>query len=99
MRETMNMLYRTIRHQQPILKVKVTSALRRSLKNVFEKVHIIRMDSLQYQIGRRFRPGRVPVDPGRFLGPKKPLSGYVHSNTTGATESLRIRYVRFAPPN
>jgi hypothetical protein len=49
MGKIVDMLYRTIRHQQPVLKVKVTSALRRPLKDVFEEVHIIRMDSLQYQ--------------------------------------------------
>ena len=51
MREAMNMFYRTIRHQQPVLKVKVTSALPSLLKNALEKIHVVRMDSLKNQIG------------------------------------------------
>src|ERR1700730_16662878 len=80
----MKMLYRTIRHQQPMLIIKVTSAPRRTLKGVFDKAHIVRMSSLQYQIGRRFRPGRVPVNPSRFLGPEYPLRISFPSDTTGA---------------
>src|SRR5689334_6926185 len=55
------------------------------------------MDPLQYQIGRRFHPGCVPVDPSRFLGPKYPLSTYFHSDTTGVAEPLSFRQVGFAP--
>src|SRR6266849_8956555 len=86
----MKMLYRTIRHQQAMLPVEVISALRCTFKNLFETAHIVRMRSLQYQMGCRFRSGRVPVNPGRFLGPEYPLRTNVHSNTTGATESLRV---------
>ena len=86
----MKMLYRTIRHQQPMLIIKVTSALRRTPKGVFDEAHIVRMSSLQYQIGCRFRAGRVPINSSRFVGPKYPLSTTFHSDTTGATESLRI---------
>src|SRR5712664_1821764 len=86
----MKMLYRTIRHQQAMLPVKVTSALRCTYKNLFETAHILRMRSLQYQVRCRFRPGRVPVNPGRFLRPEYPLRTNFDSNTTGATESLRI---------
>src|ERR1700693_2882782 len=61
-RKITNMLYRTIRHQQPMLPVEVMSALRCTPKNVCETAHIVRMRSLQYQIRRWFRPGRVPVN-------------------------------------
>src|ERR1700746_127962 len=67
------MLYGPIRHEQPMLKVKVCSALSRTLENVFEKVDIVRMNSLEYQIGRGLRPGRAPVNPCRFLRPKYPF--------------------------
>src|SRR5258707_1193458 len=76
----MNMLYRTIRHQQPVLAVKVMSALRRTPKNVCEKAHIVRMRSLEYQIGRWFRAGRVPVNPSRFIRPEYALRTDVHSD-------------------
>src|SRR5229473_8002206 len=69
----MKMLYRTIRHQQAMLPVKVISTLRCTFKNLCEAAHIVRMGSLQYQIGCRFCPGRVPVNPGRFIGPEYPL--------------------------
>ena len=58
--------------------------------DVLEKVHIVRMDSLQDQLGCRFRPGSVPVDPSRFLGPKHPLSARFHPRAAGVTESLCI---------
>src|SRR5262249_29762516 len=80
-----NMLYGTIRHQQPMLKFEVMSALRRALKYVFTEAHIIRMNSLQYQVGRRLRPGRIAVNPSRFLRPKYPLGTYFHSDTSRAT--------------
>ncbi len=88
--KVVKMLYRTIRHQQPMLIIKVTSALRRTLKGVFDEAYIIRMSSLQYQIGCWFRAGRVPINSSRFVGPKYPLSTYFHSHATGAAESLRI---------
>src|SRR6476620_655074 len=86
----MKMLYRTIRHQQPMLIIKVSSALRGTLKNVCKTAGIVRMRSLQYQIGRWFRSGRVPVNPSRFIRPEYPLRTYFHSDTAGATESLRV---------
>jgi hypothetical protein len=94
----MKMLYRTIRHQQSVLIIKVTSAPRRTLKGVFDKNHIVRMSSLQYQIGRRFGPRRVPVNPSRLLGPEYPLRTSFHSDKAGVTESLRVCQLHFAPP-
>src|SRR5579863_2383539 len=44
-RKTTNVFYRTIRHQQPMLEIKVTSALSSPLKDALEKFHIVRMDS------------------------------------------------------
>jgi hypothetical protein len=85
------MLYRAIRHQQPMLIVKVISTPPRTLERVSDKVHILGMNSLQYQIGCRFRPGCVPIDPRRFLRPKYPLGTYFHSDTADAAEDLRIR--------
>jgi hypothetical protein len=86
----MKMLDRTIRHQQAMLPVKAIAALRCTFKNLCETAHVVRMRSLQYQVGCRFRPGRVPVNPGRFVGPEYPFRTNVHSDATGATESLRI---------
>jgi hypothetical protein len=54
------MTYRTIRHQQSMLKAKVASAVRDSLKNVFEKVDIVRVDSQHHQIGAGPVPGGCP---------------------------------------
>ena len=68
--EIVKMLDRTIRHQQPMLVVKVTSALRGTLERVFDEAHIVRMRSLQYQLGRWFRSGGIPVNPRRLVGPK-----------------------------
>src|SRR6266436_5227036 len=81
-----------------MLKVKVTSALPCALKNALKKVHILRMDSLQYQIGRGFRCGRVPVNPSRFIRPEYPLRTWFNSDTAGSTHSLRICQMRLAPP-
>ena len=86
----MKMLYRTIRHQQSMLPIKVIYALRRTLENFFEKAHIVRVRSLQYQLGRRLRAGRVSVNPSRFLGPKNPLGASVHSDAPGVAEFLRV---------
>src|SRR5580704_14902517 len=98
MRKIMKMLYRTIRHQQPMLPVKLMSALHCTPKNVCEKAHIVRMRSLQYQIGRWFCPGRVPVNPSRFIRPEYPLRTYFYSDAAGSTQSLRICQMRLAPP-
>src|SRR5580698_5404134 len=81
-----------------MLKVKVASRPPRRLKNVLDKVKIVRMDSLQNQIGCRFRLGSVSVDPGGFLGPEHPIGTSFHSGITGVTESLRICQMRLAPP-
>src|SRR5258706_6229346 len=55
------------------------------------------MRSLQYQIGRRFRPWRVPINPSGFLGPNQSFRASFHSNEAGVTESFRVRQVLFAP--
>src|SRR6266446_10250059 len=81
-----------------MLKVKVTSALPCALKNALKKVYILRVDSVQDQVGRGFRSGRVPVNPSRFIRPKYPLRTYFHSDTAGLTQSLRICQMRLAPP-
>src|SRR4029453_6437059 len=96
--EIVKMLDRTIRHQQPMLVVKVVCASRRSLERVFDNAHVVRMRALQYQIWRRFRSGRVPVDPRRLVGPKYPLRACFHSDETSATEPLRVGQIRFPPP-
>ena len=81
-----------------MLKVKVTSALPCALKNALKKVYILMMDSLQYQIGRRFRSGRVPVNPSRFIRPEYPLRTHYESDTADSTQSLRICQMSLAPP-
>ena len=86
----MKMLYRTIRHQQAMLPVKASSALRCTFEELCETGHIVRMRSLQYQVECWFRPGSVSVDPGRFLRPEHPLRTNFYSDTTGPIESLRI---------
>ncbi len=98
MRKIMKMLYRTIRHQQPMLPVELMSAPRCTPKNVCERAHIVRMRSLQYQIGRWFCPGSVPVNPSRFIRPEYPLGTYFYSDTAGSTQSLRICQMCLAPP-
>ena len=88
--EIVKMLDRTIRHQQPMLVIEVTSALRRALERVFDEAHIVRMRSLQYQLGRWFRSGRIPVNPRRLVGPKYSLRACFHSDEASATEPLRV---------
>src|SRR2546427_5464666 len=88
--EIVKMLDRTVWHQQPMLVIKIISAVRRSLERVCDKAHIVRMGALQNQIGRRFRSGRVPVNPRRLLGPKYPPRACFHSDEASATESLRL---------
>jgi hypothetical protein len=56
------------------------------------------MTSLQDQIGRWFRSGRVSVNPSRFIRPEYPLRTDFHSDTAGLTEALRICQMRLAPP-
>ena len=73
-----------------MLIVKVSCVLRRTRKGVFDKVHIVRMRSLQNQFRRGFRPWRVAVNSSRFVRPKYPLGLYVHSDSPGAAEFLRI---------
>src|ERR1700730_17618981 len=56
------------------------------------------MRSLQYQIGRWFCPGRVPVNPSRFIRPEYPLRTYFYSDAASSTQLLRICQMRLAPP-
>src|SRR6185295_8863216 len=88
--DIVQMLDGAIRHQQPVLVIKVSSAARSSLERVFDKAYVVRMRALQDQIGRRFRSRRVPVDPRRLVGPKYPLCACVHSDEASATEPLRV---------
>src|SRR6185369_851462 len=91
-------LYRAIGHQQPMLIVEVAFALSRTLKGTSDKAQVVRMRSLQYQVGRWFRAGRVAVDSSRFLGPEYPPGTSVHCDESGATEPLRVCQIRLAPP-
>src|ERR1700758_113917 len=56
------------------------------------------MGSLQDQIGRRFRPGRISVNAGRFFRPGYSFGTNVHSDTTDTAESLRFREKMLVPP-
>src|SRR5882762_6094528 len=71
-----------------MLIVKVSSTLSRTLDRICNKAHILGMDSLQYQFGRRFRPGCVSIDPSRFLGPKYPLRTDFHPDAADMAQSL-----------
>jgi hypothetical protein len=90
--------YRTIWHQQPMLKVKVTSALPRALEDALKKDYILGVDSLQNQFGCGLGSGRVPVDPSRFVGPKYLFATPFHADTAGVAESLCICQMGFAAP-
>jgi hypothetical protein len=78
-----------------MLPVKIASAMRRPLQNSFQLAHIVRMRSLQDQIGRRFRPCRVSIYPRRFIGPIYPLGAHIYSYTSHAPESLCFGEMRF----
>jgi hypothetical protein len=77
--------------------VKVSSVVACSLKCVPDKAYVVGMRSLEYQIGRGFRPGSVPVDPSGLLGPKQSFRASFHGNKASAAESLRVCQVLFAP--
>src|SRR4029077_11841488 len=98
MRKITKVLCRTIRHQQPMLPVELLPALRCAPQNVRKKARIVRMRSLQYQIGRWFGAGRVTIDACRLIRPENPLRTYFHSDTAGSTQSLRICQMRSTSP-
>src|SRR6266850_2836371 len=81
-----------------MLVIKVTSALRGALERVFDEADIVRMRSLQYQLGRRFRSGGIPVNPRGLVGPKYSLRACFHSDEASATEPLRVGQIRLASP-
>ena len=97
MSNVMKMLCRAIRHQQAMLIIEVSSVGRRALECVFDETHVVRMRSLEDQIGRWFGPGRVSVNPSGFLGPEQSFGASFHGNEAGAAESLRVCEVLFAP--
>jgi hypothetical protein len=90
MGEIVQMLDGAVRHQQPMLVIKVTSALPGALERVFDEAHILRVRSLQYQLGRWCRSGGIPVNPRRLVGPEYPLRACFHCDEASATEPLRI---------
>ena len=49
MRKIMKMLDGTIRHQQPMLIIKVISALGHTVNGAFDKAHIVRMGPMKYE--------------------------------------------------
>ena len=61
--KVVDVLYRAIGHQQPMLIVKVAFPPARTLDCIFDAAYILRMNALQYPIRRRFCAGCVPVNP------------------------------------
>src|ERR1700753_3588018 len=81
-----------------MLKVEIATGVHRTLEGLLENLHVVRVRSLQDQLWRRFRPGRIPINPRRFFGPEYPLGAHLHSDATGVAESLRIGEVGLAAP-
>src|SRR6185295_3153221 len=97
MSNVMKMLCRTIRHQQAMLIVEVSSIGGRPLEGAFDEANVVGMRSLEDQFRRWFGHGRVSVNPSGFLGPEQSVGASFHGNEAGAAQSLRVCQVLFAP--
>ena len=53
MPDNMNMLDRTIGHQQPMFKIEISPFLRRTVDGLLEARSIFRMSSLEHELHRR----------------------------------------------
>src|SRR5215475_945717 len=80
-----HVLYRTIRHQQPVLKVETVTVFGGGFDNLFDQTPIFRMDSLQYQFQRRFNRGIDFEYAIRFVRPVSLPAQDMPAETSGMT--------------
>src|SRR5882724_11025463 len=85
----------TIRHQQAIFVLKILSVLG-ALDRLLYGGSIFRMNPLEDELQSRLRPAVILEDAKRFIGPDDLSSGNAPAETTGMTEALSFRQVRFA---
>jgi len=62
-------LHRTIRHQQPVLKIKILLLLLRRIDDPLDGFDVLWMNSFEYQFQRRFGRRREVENAIRFSGP------------------------------
>src|SRR5208283_67252 len=78
-----NVLHRTIRHQQPVFKIKVLPLPERSLGYLLDQRPIFRVSSPQYPFQRRLAGWFKFEDPKCLLGPENLSARYLPAKTAG----------------
>src|SRR6267378_6221838 len=94
----MEVLDRTIRHQQPMLKIQIRPSLGRAVECLLHELSVVGMNSLHYQLRCRLKRLIILKDLVGFLRPEDFSTRNVPAETACVAQFLRFRQVSFTPP-
>ena len=94
----MEVLHRTVRQQQPMLKIKICPCLRRAGDNLLHEFSVFGMNSLERQVQCRFNRPIVCEDSKRFGRPVDLTAGNIPAKTACVAQYLRFGQVNFTSP-
>src|SRR6266403_4824938 len=94
----MEVLDRTVRHQQPMLKIQIRPSLGRAVECLLHELSVVGMNSLHYQLRCRLKRSIILKDLVGFLRPEDFSTRNVPAETACVTQFLRFRQVSFTPP-
>jgi len=85
-------------HQQPVFVIEVFPVARRALEYLLHQGHVLRMNSLQSEVERRFHRPVALENSKHFLRPGDFSGGQVPGEAAGAAQCLGVPQVGFAAP-
>src|SRR6266403_4226665 len=94
----MEVLDRTVRHQQTMLKIQIRPSLSRAVECLLHEISVVGMNSMHYQLQCRLNRSITLKDLVGFLRPEDFSTRNVPAETACMAQFLRLRQVSFAPP-
>src|SRR5690242_8321061 len=88
----------TIRHDEPVLQIHVSSVPPRALRGLLHPGEIVRMNPRQYELQRGPHPRVIPDDAKGLRGPIELTARDGPAETAGEAEALGFLQVSFAAP-
>src|SRR6266853_2277975 len=94
----MELLDRTFRQQQPMLKIQIRRSLGCAVECLLHELSVVGMNSLRYQLRCRLKRLIILKDLVGFFRPEDFSVRNVPAETAGVAQFLRFRQVSFTPP-
>src|SRR4029077_4586242 len=96
MRHNVDMLDRSIRHEEAMFKIQVSAIADGAIERLLYEADVFRMNPLEYKVDRWLNPWVVSRNSIRFLCPDGFSGSRTPAEAAGVAESLRFSQISFA---